>query len=386
MQRIYLDNAATSFPKPECVYAAMDHYNRQLGVAVGRGAYRRAAEVQAEVTRCRQRAARFFNFPDPESLAFTLNGTDSLNLAIHGFLRTGDHVVSSVLEHNSVIRPLRELERDGRIKLTLVPASQQGLIDPGDIQCALAPNTRLIALTHASNVTGAIQPVNEVGQIARGAGVAFLVDAAQSAGHLPIDVMSMNIDFLACPGHKGLLGPLGTGLLCVRKERAAEIRSVRQGGTGSRSEQEFQPDQMPDKLEPGNHNGPGLFGLSAALEWITNESLETARSHEIALTQELLEGLRSIPSIQINGPATAEARVGVVSMSIPGMEPQVVSTLLDDMAQIEVRAGLHCSPGAHRALGTLEAGGTVRLSLGRFTTQTEIQTAIETLRQIAEFA
>jgi cysteine desulfurase/selenocysteine lyase len=383
--RVYLDNAATSFPKPECVYAAVDHYQRELGVAVGRGGYRKATETQAEIDRCRQRAARLFQAGSPESIVFTFNGTDSLNLAIHGLLRRGDHVVTSAIEHNSVLRPLRELERDGQIQVTFIPVNNQGVFDPDDVRHALQPQTRLIALTHASNVTGAIQPVLEVGQIARSAGVVFLIDASQTAGHLPIDVETLQADLVACPGHKGLLGPLGTGLLYVRPGLAPSLRSTRQGGTGTRSEEDFQPEHVPDKYESGNHNAAGLFGLSAALDWLQGQSFETGRAEEIALTQQLLEGLATIPKIQLHGPRTAEERVGVISLSIPGIEPQVVATLLDEMGQIEVRAGLHCAPGAHRALKTLDLGGTVRFSVGRFTTPAEIEIAIETLRQISEF-
>lgn len=364
----------------------MERYHRELGVAVGRGAYRRSTETQAEVHRCRQRAARLFNAERPESVVFTFNGTDSLNLAIHGLLQAGDHVISTVVEHNSVIRPLRELERDGLISVTIVPVNAQGVIDPDDIRHALRPNTRLIALTHASNVTGAIQPVVEVGRIAREVGVLFLIDAAQSVGHLPIDVRALNADLLACPGHKGLLGPLGTGLLYIRPGVEQFLRCTRQGGTGTRSEEEFQPDHLPDKYEPGNHNAPGLFGLSAALEWLLAQPADAGRDHELLLTRQLIAGLGGIANISIHGPATAEDRVGVVSLSIPNTEPQVFATLLDDMAQIEVRAGLHCAPGAHRALGTFQHGGTVRLSIGRFTAPHEIDIAIETLRQIAEFS
>lgn len=386
LNRVYLDNAATSFPKPECVYSAMERYHREVGVAVGRGAYRRASEVQAEVHRCRQRAARLFHSDRPESIVFTFNGTDSLNQAIHGLLQPGDHVVSTVVEHNSVLRPLRELERQGLISLTLVPADGSGVINPDDVRGALQSNTRLIAMTHASNVTGAIQPVLEVGRIARDTGVVYLIDAAQSAGHLPIDVSSLNADLVACPGHKGLLGPLGTGLLFIRPELAPSLRSTRQGGTGTRSEEETQPEQLPDKYESGNHNAPGLIGLAAALEWLIAQPLDSSRAHEISLTQQLLDGLQAISKIKVHGPVSARGRVGVVSISIPDMEPHIIATLLDDMAHIEVRAGLHCAPGAHRALGTLDAGGTVRLSVGRFTTEQEIQLAVETLGQIADFS
>lgn len=381
---IYLDNAATSFPKPVCVYEAMDRFNRELGVAVGRGAYRQAIEVSAEVQRCRQRAAQLFNAESPERIIFTFNGTDSLNLAIHGLLRPGDHVVTSVLEHNSVLRPLRELERDRQIEILLIEADAQGFVNPDDFRQALRPNTRLIALTQASNVTGAIQPCAEVGRIARESEAVFLVDAAQSAGHVPIDVRMLSADLLACPGHKGLLGPLGTGLLYVRPGLESQLRSVRQGGTGTRSEVELQPESLPDKYESGNHNTPGLIGLSAALKWSLDPAQGESHSHEQALTEHLLQGLRSIPQLEIHGPQTAVGRVGVVSISVPGTDPQIVGTLLDQVAEVQVRSGLHCAPGAHRSLGTLNRGGTVRFSVGRFTTVEQLDAAIAALRQIAD--
>lgn len=380
---IYLDNAATSFPKPECVYDAMDRCNRESGVAVGRGAYRQAVEVSAEVQRCRQWAAQLFHAESPERIIFTFNGTDSLNLAIHGLLQPGDHVITSVLEHNSVLRPLRELERDAGIEVSLVEADGQGFVNPEDFRHALRPTTRLIALTQASNVTGALQACSEVGRIAREAGVVFLVDAAQSAGHVLTDVRELSADLLACPGHKGLMGPLGTGLLYIRPGLESQLRSVRQGGTGTRSEVEFQPDSLPDKYESGNHNAPGLIGLSAALQWLLDPSRRESHSTEQTLTEHLLTGLHSIAELKVHGPQTAAGRVGVISVSVPGTDPQIVGTLLDQVAQVQVRTGLHCAPGAHRALGTLEQGGTVRFSIGKFTTVEELDQTIEALRQIA---
>ena len=380
---IYLDNAATSFPKPDCVYDALDRYHRESGVAVGRGAYRQAVEVQGEVDRCRQRLARLFNAESPQRIVFTFNGTDSLNLAIQGVLRDGDHVITSILEHNSVVRPLHELERDGRIQLTVIPVDQAGVVNPDDFRQALRLNTRLIVLTQASNVTGVIQPCAAVGQIARSAGVLFLVDAAQTAGHYPIDVRALCADLLACPGHKALLGPLGTGLLYIRPGLEEDLRSLRQGGTGTRSEDEFQPATLPDKYEAGNHNAPGLIGLSAAVKWQLEQPPGVWQAHEQSLLEFLLAGLLEIPGLEIHGPQTAAGRVGVVSFSVANQDPQIVATLLDQMAQVQVRSGLHCAPGAHRSLGTLERGGTVRLSCGVFTTIRELERALAALRQIA---
>lgn len=381
---IYLDNAATSFPKPECVYEAMDRYNRESGVAVGRGAYRQAIEVQGEVDRCRQRLAQLLNAENPQRIIFTFNGTDSLNLAIQGVLRQGDHVITSVIEHNSVLRPLHELEREGRIELTLVPVDQAGVVNPDDFRQALRPHTRLLALTHASNVTGAIQPCADVGQIARAAGAVYLVDAAQTVGHVPIDVRALSADLVAAPGHKALMGPLGTGFIYIKPGIEQDLRSVRQGGTGTRSEVEFQPSTLPDKYEAGNHNAPGLIGLSAALKWRMEQPPAAVQAHEQKLLEHLLHGLEAIPGIEIHGPPTVAGRVGVVSISLGDQDPQIVATLLDQVAQVQVRSGLHCAPGAHRALGTLDRGGTVRFSVGAFTTQQELDIALDALRQVAE--
>ena len=381
---IYLDNAATSFPKPAGVYDALRRYYLESGAAVGRGAYRQAVEVQAEVDRCRQWAARLFNAESPQRIVFTFNGTDSLNLAIHGVLRSGEHVITSAIEHNSVVRPLRELERDRRIELSLIAADAAGVVNPDDFRQALRPETRLIVLTQASNVSGAIQPCREVGRIAREAGVLFLIDAAQSAGHLPIDVQSLSADLLACPGHKGLLGPLGTGLLYIRPGLEKSLRSLRQGGTGTRSEEEYQPESMPDKYEAGNHNAPGLIGLSAALRWRLDQDPAALRTREHSLLERLLTGLKTIQEVEIHGPPSAAGRVGVVSISLTGQDPQIVAMLLDQVAGVQVRSGLHCAPGAHRAWGTFERGGTVRLSPGPFTTTDEIDRTVEALRQIAE--
>jgi cysteine desulfurase / selenocysteine lyase len=379
----YLDNAATSFPKPETVYSAMDDYNRRLGAAVGRGAYGASLEVTRIVERCRKRIAELLNAESPERVVFTFNATDALNLALHGLLRPGDHVVTSMIEHNSVLRPLRELQVRGGVSATYVGCDRHGVVDPGEIRKSLRPETKLIALVHASNVTGAIQPVEEVGRIAREAGVLFLLDAAQTAGHLPLDAQQLGADFVAAAGHKGLLGPLGTGLLYLRPGVDEQIVSLRQGGTGTRSEDDLQPSSLPDKYESGNHNAPGLIGLEAATAWIQEQGILALRAHEQTLTGKLLDGLSSIAGVQTIGPPEAGARVGVVSVTIDGYEPQDAAAILDENFGIEVRAGLHCAPGVHRALGTFDRGGTVRFSVGPFNTPEQIDAAIESVRQIA---
>ena len=381
--RIYLDNAATSFPKPAVVHAATEHYSREVGVAVGRGSSRRAGEVRQTVARCRLRAAQLLGAGDPSEVVFTFNGTDSLNQAIHGLLQAGDHVVTSEVEHNSVLRPLRELERRGTIELTCVPADAAARVDPSAIRRALRAETRLGVLQHASNVTGVIQPIEEVGQIARAGGAVFLVDAAQSVGHLPLNVRALPVDLLACPGHKGLLGPLGTGLLWLRPGLEQRLQPVRQGGTGTRSEEPFQPEELPERLESGNHNAPGLYGLDAALGWLLEEGIPQLAARERELTERLLAGLGEISGVRIAGPEEAADRVGVVSFTHPGYEPQVLASLLDEAFGVESRAGLHCAPGAHRAAGTFERGGTVRLSCGPFTTQEDIDAAIDAVSELA---
>jgi cysteine desulfurase / selenocysteine lyase len=382
-RRIYLDNAATTYPKPEAVYAVVDDYNRRMGAPIGRGAYRATIDATEIVQRCRQKIASLFGAESGERILFTFNCTDSLNLALHGLLRQGDHVVTSQVDHNSVLRPLRELERKVGIEVTRVRADATGRTNPEAFARALRPNTKLVALVHATNVTGTIQPVADVGEIARKAGALFLVDAAQSAGHLQIDLKNLPIDLLACPGHKGLLGPLGTGVLYVRSGIESRLDSLRQGGTGTQSEDDVQPENLPDKYESGNHNASGLVGLEAAVSWITQCGVQAIHDHEQALVRQLLEGLVRIPGVRLFGPATAEDRVGVVSVTVDGKDPQSVAAMLDQKFGIEVRAGLHCAPGVHRAIGTFDSGGTVRLSVGPFTTAADISAAVEAMGEIA---
>ena len=385
-RRIYLDNAATSFPKPDSVHQAVDHYSRQLGAAVGRGGYREALQTGDLVDQARKRLAELLHAEDPSRLIWTFNGTDGLNIAIRGFLQPGDHVVTSVMEHNSVLRPLRELEVNDRVEVSRLPVDADGRISPSAVEAAIRPNTRLIALIHASNVTGTLQPVHEVGRLARRRGIAFLVDAAQSAGHYPIDLRDLHADMLAFPGHKGLLGPLGTGALYLRPGIEDKIRSQKQGGTGSVSERDLQPDCLPDKFESGNHNAPGLVGLGAALAYIQEKTQAALARHERELTARFLEGLAEIPGVNVFGPKQVENRLGVISLTVDGYDPQVLAALLDGHYRIQIRAGLHCAPLAHRSLGTLDSGGTARFSVGPFNTTDDIDAALAALREVAEAA
>jgi cysteine desulfurase/selenocysteine lyase len=318
----------------------------------------------------------------PERLIFTANGTDALNLALHGLLRAGDHVVTTVVEHNSTLRPLRSLEDQGLIEVTRVGCDSSGIVNPDDIRRALTTNTRLAAISHVSNVTGAMQPIDEIRDVVQRHGARLLVDAAQSIGHLPIELDVWGVDFVAASGHKGLLGPLGTGILYLRHGLESEIVSVRQGGTGTRSEDDRQPSDLPSKYESGNLNVPGIAGLGAATEFLFTKTIAALRAHDLALCSRLLDGLQIIRGVRIHGPKTAADRVGLVSVSVEGYDPQEVAAALDAVHRIQVRPGLHCAPLMHRALGTIESGGTVRFSLGQFNTREDIDAAITAVAEL----
>ena len=377
MTHIYLDNAATSFPKPESVYAAVDHYNRSLGAAAGRGGYRAAIEVDTVLRRCRKRAAELLGAESPERVVWTFNATDALNMALHGLLDRGDHVVTTAAEHNSVLRPLRALSDRRDVDVTVIDVDATGRVDPVAVRNALRPSTRLVAVQHASNVTGIVQPIDDIGSIAHENGTLVLVDAAQTAGHRPIDLADWPVDLLACAGHKGLLGPLGTGLLYIRPGTEDRMTGLRQGGTGSFSQEDRQPTTMPDHFEAGNPNAPALFGLDAGLAWLEEQGIDTLVAHEESLVERLVAGLEPLPDVTVIGPAPGTLRVGVASLVAATLEPHVLATVLDESFGVQARAGLHCAPGVHRAAGTFDGGGTLRLSVGPFSTAEEIDEACE---------
>ena len=379
---IYLDNAATSFPKPECVYAAVDSYNRANGRAVGRGSTDAGSELQQTVDRCRLRAAQLIGATAREQIVFTFNCTDSLNMLLHGLLSPGDHVVTSAAEHNSVLRPLRHLEQMRNVSLSLVDVDEFGFIAAADVRSAIRPETRLVIVQHASNVTGAIQPVEDIGGVAREAGALFAVDAAQTAGHLPLDVQQLQADFVACAGHKGLLGPLGTGLLYIAPDREAELQPLRQGGTGSNSELDTQPNSMPQKFESGNHNAPGLVGLDAALGFLLEHGIEAVESHERKHAVRLFERLSDIPSLTIHSTPDRNRATGVISVSSDMYTSDEIAALLNQHFHIDTRAGLHCAPGIHRRMGTIERQGTVRISVGLHSTTDDVDAVATALEQI----
>jgi cysteine desulfurase/selenocysteine lyase len=385
-ERIYLDNAATTWPKPESVYEAVDRYQREIGGPNGRSGYREALESNRIVERARQGVAELIGADDPLQIALGFSGTDVLNLAIRGVVRPGDHVVTTVVDHNSVLRPLRALAEQADVEVTYVACDGEGFISPDDVRAALRPETRLVAVVHASNVTGAVQPIAAIGRIVREQGALFLVDAAQSLGHVPLDVSTFDVDLVAAPGHKGLLGPLGTGVLYMRAGVEQELEPLRYGGTGSRSDEDRQPEELPDKFEPGNHNLLGLAGLVASCEFLAKKSITAIHDHHTALTARFLDRLRAIGGVTVHGPQTPANRTSVVSITVEGYDPQELAAVLEATHRIQCRAGLHCAPRMHAALGTTASGGTLRLSPGYATTLDEIDLVCGTLEELASVA
>jgi cysteine desulfurase family protein len=381
MPRIYLDNAATTWPKPLAVYDAVDNYLRHNGAAAGRGVYREAVEADRLVEGARAKVARLIHAPDPSRVVFTLNATDALNLALHGLLRRGDHVVTTEVEHNSVLRPVQQLAQAHEIKISRVACDDTGLVDLESLRQSLRDGARLVAVTHASNVTGVIQPIGEIIAAAHEAGARVLVDAAQSAGQLPIDVQTLSADLLAASGHKGLLGPLGTGFLYIAPGLEAELQSLRQGGTGTKSDEDIQPTTMPDRYESGNANVPGLAGVAAGVDYLLQEAVEAIHDQELALIQRLMQGLADLPGVRMYGPPLGAPRVGLLAITVDGYDPRELAALLDASFGIQVRAGLHCAPRIHKQLGAWPTG-TVRFSVGPFNTEEDIDTAIAAVRQV----
>jgi len=379
---IYFDNAATSWPKPPCVAEAMTHYLVDVGASPGRSGHRLAIEAARIVYGAREAVAALFHAPDPLRVVFGANVTEALNLALNGLLRPGDHVVTGSLEHNSVMRPLRALERAG-VGVTVVPCSKTGELDPRDLEAAVRPDTQLIVLNHASNVVGTLLPVPEAGAIARRHGILLLVDAAQTAGAYPIDMQAGEIDLLAFTGHKSLYGPMGTGgLIFGPRVDAGRLEPIKRGGTGSRSEHEEQPAFLPDLCESGTPNAVGLAGLAASTRWVMAQGVEQIRAHEVALAGQLLAGLAAIPGVTVYGTGDVQRQTATVSFNIAGLEPSEVGLRLDEEYGIMCRVGLHCSPAAHRTLGTFP-GGTVRFGLGALNTAAEVAAAVGAVVELA---
>ena len=365
---IYLDNAATSFPKPEPVYQAVMHAMREIGASAGRSGHRRSLEAGRLLFQAREAVSALLAAPDSSRVIFTHNATEALNMAVRGALSPGDHVITTSMEHNSLLRPLYALSKLG-IELTIVGADRAGCVAVDEIVRAVRPNTRMIAMGHVSNVSGTIQPLETVGDIARRAGALFLVDAAQSAGSVPLDVMSAGIDLLAAPGHKGLMGPQGTGFLYVAD--GVELRPLLAGGTGGNSTLEEQPDALPEGFEAGTHNMPGIAGLKAGIEFVMGTGIETIGAKERSLAAMAREKLSALPGLALHGPSDVSLMSGVLSFTVSGIDSSELAFALDRDFDVAVRAGLHCAPLAHRSLGTFPAG-TVRVSPGWFNTPDEI--------------
>ena len=380
MEIVYFDNAATSWPKPEETIGAMTHYLNQVGASPGRSGHRLSVEAGRIVYEAREVMASLFGIDDPNRIVFLKNATEALNIAAFGLLRGGDHVITSPLEHNSVMRPLRALEKRG-LEISFFPASPDGLLDPSDLKRLMKKNTRAVFMTHASNVTGAILPVREMGRICREEGIIFCLDAAQTAGCVPIDVEELSVDLLAFTGHKSLFGPPGTGGLYVREGLEEKIEPLLHGGTGSKSEFEEQPRFLPDKFEAGTINTVGIAGLGAGVKFVLQKGVEKIREKELALTRLLLGGLKGIKGVKVYGPREVEGKIAVVSFNIEGKSPSEIALLLDERFHIYCRPGLHCAPSAHRTLGTFPEG-TVRFSFSCFNEEEEIEYALMAIHKL----
>ena len=387
MERLYMDNSATSFPKPAAVTEAMVDFAASCGASAGRGAYAEAKACEQIIWNCRQRVAELINAESPERIVFTLNCSEALVIAIRGLLNTapaGTHAIATAIEHNSVLRPYNALAEQTGLAAEFVacdPAT--GLVDPDDIVRAIRPTTRLISCVHVSNVTGTMQPIEAVAAAARKAGVPCLIDAAQSVGHVPIDVQALGADFVAFPGHKGLLGPLGTGVLYIRPGMEQKLATMKEGGTGTISEQPVQPATMPDKYEIGSHNAIGLAGLAAGVEWVLRRGVESLRFHDEKLCRLFLELTDGVEHLRVYGPRDVAHRAGVFSVRVDGFEdPVALAEALETDFGLLTRPGVHCAPLAHETIGTHPAG-TCRLSFGAFTAEAHIRRAAEALAAVA---
>ena len=381
MERIYLDNASTSFPKAEGVAEAMCGYVQNCGCNVSRGGYDEAYRAEELVLDTRQRLTRLFHGPDCRNVVFTKNITESLNVLLKGLLHSGDHVLVSAMEHNAVMRPLTQLAARG-IAFDRVPCGPDGSLRTEELAGLLRPETRAVVMLHASNVCGTLLPAAEVGAFCRDHGLLFVLDTAQTAGAFPIDMEAMHIDALAFTGHKGLLGPQGIGGFILRPELARRMEPLLSGGTGSVSHSEEVPAFMPDRFEAGTLNLPGIMGLHAALVWLEREGIHRIRQHELALTARFLEGLRDIPRLRAVGRRGPEGRAAVVSVACEGIDPAFLADALGREYGVLTRVGLHCAPNAHKVLGTYPTG-TVRFSFGPQNTEAHVDAALKALQELS---
>jgi len=378
---IYLDNAATSFPKPEGVSAAMKSYLDKVGATINRSVYGSAQDAGLVTLQLRQRLKRLFRFPEPVThVILTPGATWGLNMAIKGFLKSGDHCIVSSMEHNAVMRPLLQLSG---VEFDRIPCNREGLLNPADIEGLIRPNTKLLVMAHGSNVCGSVQNARIVGEICRKYGIAFVLDAAQTAGHYPIDFTEFGLSALCVPGHKGLLGPSGIGALLVTDAFAKELNPIVAGGTGSASDSEYLPEYLPDRFESGTPNLPGIYGWEAALHFVEETGVEALRNHEMALCQRFLEGLETIEGVKLCGTRDLFQRVGVVSVDFLREDNAEAAFRLETEFGILTRCGLHCAPSAHKTLDTFPRG-TVRFSLGFANTEKDVDAALTAIRTVSE--
>lgn len=381
MDEIYLDNAATSFPKPEGVSDAMKTYVDQVGATINRSVYGSAQDAGLVTLRLRERLKRLFRFPEPVThVILTPGATWGLNMVIKGFLKPGDHCLVSTMEHNAVMRPLLQMEG---VSFDRIPCNREGLLDPADIETLIRPNTRLLIMAHGSNVCGSVQNAKAVGQICGKHKIAFALDAAQTAGHYPIDFAEFQLSALCVPGHKGLLGPSGIGALLLTAEFAKMLDPLVAGGTGSASNSEYLPAYLPDRFESGTPNLPGIYGWEAALRFVESVGVDPLRDHEMKLCQRFLEGLESIPGVSLCGTRDLCCRVGVVSVDFLRKDNAQAAFALETDYGILTRCGLHCAPSAHKTLGTFPRG-TVRFSLGFANTEKDVDAALAAIRRVSE--
>ena len=380
MPAVYLDQAATSFPKPPCVADAMAAYITQVGANVNRGVYGTAQQAERTVLRLRQRLCALFDFADPTHAVLTPGNTWGLNLVLGGALHPGDHCIVSAMEHNAVMRPLHRLAGQG-VTFDRIPCDEEGFLDLSALEKLFRPNTKLVVLAHASNVSGTVQDAAAVGRICAAHGVPFCLDAAQTAGHLPLSFKELGLAALSVPAHKGLMGPQGLGALLLAPDFAKTLDPYVTGGTGSASDSEEQPGYMPDKFEPGTQNLPGIYGWEAALDYLETIGVETVRAHDVAISRRFLEGLSTIPGVALKGPKDPARRVGVFSLDFAGRDNAEVAYQLEADYGILTRCGLHCAPAAHKTLGTFPRG-TVRFSTGWFTSEADIDAALAAIRAV----
>lgn len=377
---IYLDNAATSFPKPPGVLDALRHFAEETAANPGRSGHRMAVEAEKVIERARAQLARLLNAPDASRIAFTLNATDALNIALKGYLTPGDHVVTTSFEHNSINRPLGRMEKEGRATVTRVGPRDDLTLDPDAVRRACTSKTRLVAVTGCSNVFGAMNDLAGLARAAHDAGARILVDASQAVGVGDIDVRAMNLDMAAFPGHKGLYGPMGTGALYVAPD--LNLAPWREGGTGTHPDIELHPTAMPHALEGGTPNAHGIAGLAAGVEFLLATDIRKIREHERALARAFVEQVAGTPDVSVLNRRNAEASTGIVALSFRSASAAEVASILDERYEIAARAGLHCAPGAHRALGTFPDGA-LRLSFGYFNTKRDVEAAARAISEVS---